>query len=477
MAFDASPSWSGFNYQGKVALYYALKCINSESVEKDFSNYNLMLEDNEDFEIVIDNKPISFHQVKAYNESSYSKYSDALLEITLELSKNLNVVGKIHTWKEINYKSDCYDLKSSIKSDIESILEEFKLSTEATSTIHKAASAVKGCSKTTLIIRNAFKKKSAEEIAHFLECILTEQNDALSRISAYKYDDENLFCDLNTINEKIKTQLSLALKNRSIPITESQLDRAFFHFLGMMDKYIIYRHEHKKSLIKAPIEFTNIINILNIDHENISKEYIAYKFKERFFFYIDHYMEDPDEEYQSPEPGFPCNLQEIRKILLSLTPYELWEHYRHFSPQINLQNNNIDDAFETNSEGIRYMLIRIFHEIDFNLAIHKPIKYKLLYRNTTPPYQYYLPTTITNSFRRITQIERQISLNPSIIEILYEVENLIYHGSIIHPISAIASRHTEAPVSQDLDHRSKRNEPLNIIHLIPLTDAKDQLLK
>lgn len=70
MAFDASPSWSGFNYQGKVALYYALKCINSESVEKDFSNYNLMLEDNEDFEIVIDKAPISFHQVKAWQSKT-----------------------------------------------------------------------------------------------------------------------------------------------------------------------------------------------------------------------------------------------------------------------------------------------------------------------------------------------------------------------------------------------------------------------
>lgn len=27
MTFDASPPWSGFNYQGKVALYAALKLI------------------------------------------------------------------------------------------------------------------------------------------------------------------------------------------------------------------------------------------------------------------------------------------------------------------------------------------------------------------------------------------------------------------------------------------------------------------
>ncbi|WP_157939556.1 hypothetical protein [Vibrio splendidus] len=51
MAFDASPSWSGFNYQGKVALYYTLRQINSLPLNTDFSNLSLVLEDNEDFEI------------------------------------------------------------------------------------------------------------------------------------------------------------------------------------------------------------------------------------------------------------------------------------------------------------------------------------------------------------------------------------------------------------------------------------------
>ncbi|MBR7737210.1 ABC-three component system protein [Acinetobacter nosocomialis] len=475
MAFDASPSWSGFNYQGKVALYYALKCINSESIEKDFSNYNLMLEDNEDFEIVIDKTPVSFHQVKAYNESSYSKYSDALLEITLELSKNLNVIGKIHTWKEIGYKSGCYDLKSSIKSDIDGILKEYSLSTEANSTIHKAASTVQGCSKTTLIIRNAFKNKSAEEIVQLLQCISTEQNDALSRISAYEYEDKNLFCDINTINEKIKKQLSLALHNRSIPITENQLDKAFLHFLGMMDRYIIYRHEHKKNLIKTPIEFTEIINILNIDHEDISKEYLAHKFKERFAYHIDHYMEDPEEDYIQPKSGAYCNLQEARKLLLGLNPYELWDYYRHFSPQICFSHDgNINNAFESNPDGIRYVLIRILHDIDFKLAFHNQATHKLTYRQASPPYQHYLPTTITH-VARIIQIERQITSNPSINEILYEIENLIYNGTAHHTFSPLSTMHTEAPIEDESDDRPKRDEALKVIKLIPLLTAKDQL--
>ena len=126
MAFDASPSWSGFNYQGKVAIYYTLKLINMESVDQDLSNYSLMLEATEDFEIRKDGNPISFHQVKAYNSSSYSEYSEALLGITLELSKHKSAYGKIHTWKVINSKPKCKDLTESIKSDLSSRFDEYK---------------------------------------------------------------------------------------------------------------------------------------------------------------------------------------------------------------------------------------------------------------------------------------------------------------------------------------------------------------
>ncbi len=62
--FDASASWSGYNYQGKVALFYALKLINSSPGGTNFSNYSLMLEAVEDFEILINNEPQSYHQVK-----------------------------------------------------------------------------------------------------------------------------------------------------------------------------------------------------------------------------------------------------------------------------------------------------------------------------------------------------------------------------------------------------------------------------
>lgn len=81
---DAIPTWSGFNYQGKIMLFYILNLINQIEKNKDKRNYSVELERTEDFCVICDSKYISFHQVKAWLStkkwSSYSEAMDKLLE-------------------------------------------------------------------------------------------------------------------------------------------------------------------------------------------------------------------------------------------------------------------------------------------------------------------------------------------------------------------------------------------------------------
>lgn len=194
MAFDASPSWSGFNYQGKVSLYHALKIINMKPAGDDLSNLSLMLENTEDFEIIEDSNAKTFHQVKAYNSSSYSKYEDALLELTLELYKNKDVEGFIHTWKKIKFREGFEDLKSSIKNDINTLLEEYNaLPKTGDSIIEKAASEKDKLPKKAKILRLALPGKKPDEIRDILYSIYNETNNALARLKTYTYDDGNSF--------------------------------------------------------------------------------------------------------------------------------------------------------------------------------------------------------------------------------------------------------------------------------------------
>lgn len=480
MAADASPSWSGFNYQGKAALYHALKLINAEPVGADFSNYSLMLESIEDFEIHKNGVPVSLHQVKAYNSSSYGKYSDALLGLTLELYKNPNAVGFIHTWKPINSKSGFGSLVESVKNDLASILNEYltKNANDGSLILNQATSKETGISKKGAILRSAFKDQNTEELSATLSSIFKEENDALTRLKSYEYDNGDRFCDLDDINNKIKSEIEKALNTRSIPVTSEQLKKAFFYFLGLMDRYIILRHKTKKNDEKIPIAFDEIIGALEVDHEDIGNEYLAYEFKEQFAHKIDEYLSDP-EDYSQPSEDEPCNLKEASKVLLSLNPQALWALCRSFSPHIDLQHeNNTENALDTDMQGIRYVLLKIFHTIKFERASYDASKYKFSYRTEALPYRFYLPTTICcNSSPTPTQIERKISLNPSMCEILFEVENLIYSGSEPHKFSPSAALHTEAPDAENEDSRSKREEILKHITLVPISTAKDALNK
>lgn len=57
---SAISTWSGFVYQGKVALYHCLKLINADD-----SGFELQLDSTDDFAIYKGDKLISAYQVKA----------------------------------------------------------------------------------------------------------------------------------------------------------------------------------------------------------------------------------------------------------------------------------------------------------------------------------------------------------------------------------------------------------------------------
>ncbi|MBR9774379.1 MAG: hypothetical protein GYB55_04970 [Cytophagales bacterium] len=76
----AIPTWSGFIYQGRVALYHILKQLNSKT-ENEINELVLQIDSIEDFSILKliatgGYTPISMHQVKAVKSSLYSTYKE-----------------------------------------------------------------------------------------------------------------------------------------------------------------------------------------------------------------------------------------------------------------------------------------------------------------------------------------------------------------------------------------------------------------
>ncbi|HDF2340848.1 TPA: hypothetical protein PC598_000375 [Morganella morganii] len=475
MAFDASPSWSGFNYQGKVSLYHALKIINQKPAEDDLSNFSLMLENTEDFEIIENRNAITYHQVKAYNSTSYSKYANALLELTLELYKNKDVAGFIHTWKKIKFKAGFEDLKNSIKDDINILLEQYNVVPKTgDSIIEKAASKKDKIPKNAAILRSALPEKTADEIRDILNSVYNETNDALERLKIYAYDDGNPFCDLAEINTKIKTEIDILLAKKGMEVTEFQTDRTFHFFLGMIDSYIISRHKQKQEDEKITISFNHIYKILIEDKEKISKNYLAFCFKEKFSRKIDEYMSDED-DYEIPIEGITCNLSIVRDFILSLNPLDLWSYYRNFSPDTYLEHaSNLDNAFAVDEKGIRYVLIKIFHLINYEKSSIDHKKYKFTYRFSALPEDNYLPSVISTHVPP-EKIAKNIIKNRGVNELHYEIGNIIYQGSTIFEFSTSNTTRNDVPEEEGAESKTKRTEPLKMIRLIPILDAKDIL--
>lgn len=80
---DATPTWSGFNYQGKITLLSALIEINI--LLKDDLSLNqsyIEIEKTEDFIIYINNKVVSLNQVKAYlSATKVSSFNEAMQKL------------------------------------------------------------------------------------------------------------------------------------------------------------------------------------------------------------------------------------------------------------------------------------------------------------------------------------------------------------------------------------------------------------
>lgn len=112
--WDATNSWSGYNYQGKIALFVVLKKINElisigkmEEIEK----YSIELEWLEDFSILYKDEDSvrykTIHQVKAKDKHNITDYEDALVKLYYKIVNYKTIeYAYLHVCKSINYNEN-----------------------------------------------------------------------------------------------------------------------------------------------------------------------------------------------------------------------------------------------------------------------------------------------------------------------------------------------------------------------------------
>ena len=81
---DATPTWNGFNYQGKVALCVVLTKL-LEIGNNSVNDYTLELEWLEDFAIKKNNEYETIHQVKNYGKDTLPDFKHALNSLLIKV--------------------------------------------------------------------------------------------------------------------------------------------------------------------------------------------------------------------------------------------------------------------------------------------------------------------------------------------------------------------------------------------------------
>tara|TARA_R110001583_G_scaffold112917_6_gene263179 strand:- start:68472 stop:69041 length:570 start_codon:yes stop_codon:yes gene_type:complete len=129
---DATPSWNGYNYQGKVGLYVCLvNVLNEARKGGDSSTFDTFLDEHhieyewiEDFAIKQNDTYLTLHQVKHKADNQFKDHIDAISTI---LYRKNSVLSDTDIFKYFQLRSKVKGASALLKAAIKSEITNHKL--------------------------------------------------------------------------------------------------------------------------------------------------------------------------------------------------------------------------------------------------------------------------------------------------------------------------------------------------------------
>lgn len=305
---DATPTWSGFIYQGEIAVYLAVKKIcelrDKDKLEMDAicSNYQIEVENCEDVAIVqVDDSGknyLSIHQVKNQKDKSLGAYRSPLVQLMLEKGfHNKNKVGKpeayLHVSNEMSVNSN--EISESLEEWKDSILKFYnnikifikKLEEGDKITVFQDLKELvkkepikfnreEYKKNLTDIIKICDENNDMSKLKQILQNLLDflEQQLAVDSIDkdvqVYKYEDGSTYCSGDEVFKKITDQIKIYKQYNDTTISDDQYKYIANSLLHFLRGHIVKRHKNIQNKIRCEkfILFSDIISILNESLEN-----------------------------------------------------------------------------------------------------------------------------------------------------------------------------------------------------------------
>lgn len=292
---DATPSWNGYNYQGKVGLYVCLENIlnqlrkgtEAESFDLFLDEHHLEYEWIEDFAIKKNEKYISLHQVKHKGDNNFSNHDEAIATIlyrkncVLPVSdiykyfdfsnfkeKHSDRIKKILRNRVIsnhlvdenwtlnkNWNSNALSLNQKYRGDINNCFSDFEsLSRKAFSTsityFHTASEVIPPskdiCEMTNIPSHLALDLKNPRS----LSC----KDIHLSFDSQTKYD---LALSDERLDQKLKGQIDEVLQylHKGEQFSENDIKLYKTSLCSLVDQNLVKRHQHIRDKADSDVPY------------------------------------------------------------------------------------------------------------------------------------------------------------------------------------------------------------------------------
>ncbi|MEX3418842.1 hypothetical protein H0911_07940 [Bacillus sp. HSTU-bmb18] len=437
---DATPTWSGYNHQGKVALLIALDVIIDQGIksENEAMPYSLELEWLEDVAIKKNDEYIAIHQVKAYKNQNISNYGDAIWML----------LGKVHH----------LNIPKAYLHTILSVEVEFSDIKEIT------------LKNKNEVYRTTLNNQNAAE-------------STFEKFSTYLYSDDRKYCPLEDIDVLIQERISTFIDSVDTVVnTEKQIKSIYLNLLEKIHKNVLKRHfkiqagivtqnNQNRSDIDS-ICFFEIIRILVENYEDSSESYYTYTLKQLFSQYTDEFLA---QLYEDQVPLDTVTIfKEVIDTLLSLGDEEFLLFCKKISPHTSVKNLNITEFHNLlPADGIYDSFFTIIKTISRKPETRdEDIRYALAEK-------IYMPTAISASQGQGQRIARGILNNDSMLDLLFSIDTMISERLNIPSIGVHAQKLIEIS-AEDLGEGNVREEEskftkIKKIRVIDMKKSKEEL--
>lgn len=386
---DASPTWNGFNYQGKIALYVVLdKLIEINNV--DVGEFSLELEWLEDFAIKKNNDYISIHQVKNYGNNGLEDYKNALGSILVKILKlvtneelkyaitkqkvDKNALAEIICTDLVNSNIITNDRKFAANPDFvnlglsNQVLEYGARLKDKLVQLYQIANNCQNLQKCYLHIAEPINGDFDSESIKLLDTIIPYSaiegfDDAVNIIELYDYAGTT-----NCNNADIITKLDAQIKKyltvvRGVDVTSPHYQndnvvKIRYYLLNVIDNNISKRHQAIRdgnANVIENISFTDFKNILDSDNLIVNNYYHSFQLKEAFSSNLDSML-----ELLKAEPEKCQLLLDLADNIYTLYPAE---KFIHFCLKIRPHTTSPNNYYNLISEdGLRDAFFKFFIE-------------------------------------------------------------------------------------------------------------------